>query len=93
MPITEQRDDNVTSLGRVALHVTVQGYWAVCGLVFLDNENLDEVNLDCQHLDLSSYSHLTKAGPQATVGKANQNFVKFWYEAEQTGSAMLSIQL
>ena len=69
------------------------GYWAVCELVFLDDENLDEGNLDYQHLDLSSYSHLTKAGPQATVGKANQNFVKFWYEAEQTGSAMLSIKL
>ena len=69
------------------------GYWAVCGLVFLDDENLVEGNLDYQHLDLSSYSHLTKAGPQATVGKANQNYVKFWYEAEQTGSAMLSIKL
>ena len=71
----------------------MNGYWAVCGLVFLDDENLDEGNLDYQHLDLSSYSHLTKAGPQATVGKANQNYVKFWYEAEQTGPAMLSIKL
>ena len=61
--------------------------------MFLDDENLDEGNLDYQHLDLSSYSHLTKAGPQATVGKANQNYVKFWYEAEQTGPAMLSIKL
>ena len=40
-----------------------------------------------------SYSNLTKAGPQASVGKANQNYVKFWYEAEQTGPARLSIKL
>ena len=33
------------------------------------------------------------AGPQATAGKANQNIVNFWYEAEQTGPAMLSIKL
>ena len=59
--------------------------------MFLDDENLDKWNLDFQHLDLYSYSHLTKAGPQATVGKANQNYVKFWYEAEQTGPAKLSI--
>ena len=38
-----------------------------------------------------SYSNLTKAGPQASVGKANQNYVKFWYEAEQTGPTRLSL--
>ena len=38
----------------------------------------------------NSHSHLTKAGPQASVGKANQNFVKFWCEAKQTGFARLS---
>ena len=35
----------------------------------------------------------TKAGPQATVGKANQNLVQFWYMAEQIGCARLSIKL
>ena len=54
---------------------------------------LDEINLDYQSLDLSSYSHLTKAGPQVTVGKANKNYVNFWYETEQTGPAMLSTKL
>ena len=34
---------------------------------------------------------MTKAGPQASVGKANQNYVKFWYEVEQTGPTRLSI--
>ena len=41
-------------------------------------------------LRTNSHSHLTKAGPQASVGKANQNFVKFWCEAKQTGFARLS---
>ena len=72
---------------------TSPGYWAVCEPVFLDDENLDKVNLDYQHLDLSSYSHLTKAAPQVTVGKANKNYVNFWYETEQTGPAMLSTKL
>ena len=34
--------------------------------------------------------NLTKTSPQASMGKANQNFVKFWCEAEQTGPARLS---
>ena len=34
---------------------------------------------------------MTKAGPQASVGKANQNYVKFWYEVEQTGPTRLSV--
>ena len=82
-------------LGRTCFSVFYSniGYWAVCGLVFLDDENLDEGNLDYQYLDLSSYSHLTKAGPQVTVGKANKNYVNFWYETEQTGPAMLSTKL
>ena len=37
-----------------------------------------------------SHSDKTKSSPQATMGKAIQNFVQFWYEAEQTGPAMLS---
>ena len=32
----------------------------------------------------------TGTSPQATVGKANQNFVQFWCEVEQTGPTRLS---
>ena len=34
-----------------------------------------------------------KAGPQATVGKANQNLIQFWCKAEQTGPAKVSLML
>ena len=40
-----------------------------------------------------SHSNLIKTSPQAYMGKANQNFVKFWCEAEQTGPARLSWML
>ena len=32
----------------------------------------------------------TKTSPRTTVGKANQNFVQFWCEVEQTGPTRLS---
>ena len=42
---------------------------------------------------LADDSNLTKTSPQAYMGKANQNFVKFWCEAGQTGPARLSWML
>ena len=39
------------------------------------------------------HSNWIKAGPQAIIGKANQNLIQFWCKAEQTGPAKVSLKL
>ena len=49
-----------------------------------------KIKIDFLRSSLRSHSDETKTSPQATTGKANQNFVTFWCEAGQTGPARLS---
>ena len=49
-----------------------------------------KIKIDFLRTSPRSHSDKPKTSPQATTGKANQNFVQFWCEAEQTGPARLS---
>ena len=46
--------------------------------------------LENKILEYVPNSQWTKAGPQASIGKATQNLVQSWFEAEQTGFARVS---
>ena len=49
-----------------------------------------KIKIDFLRTSPRSHSDKTKTSPQATTGKANQNFVQFWCETEQTSPARLS---
>ena len=54
---------------------------------------MKKIKIDFLRTSPRSHSERTKTSPQATMGKANQNFVQFWCEAEQTGPARVSYLL
>ena len=57
-----------------------QNFLKIIGHYFLENSR-------------NIHSNWIKAGPQATIGKANQNLIQFWCKAEQTGPAKVSLKL
>ena len=52
-----------------------------------------KIKIDFLRMSPRSHSDKTKTSPQATTGKANQNLIQFWCEAEQTGPAKVSLKL